>query len=854
VVEAPRSIAGDPIDNGPQVDDPAAGVITTVAGGSADGQAALQSTFFQPQSAAVAPDGTVYITDTYDNRVRAIPPSGTPVLGVAGTGDAGYAGDGGLATAASLNFSRAIAVHGAAVVVGDTWNDRIREVDRDTGMITTLAGIGPDDAVGDPPCGQGIPGPATSAVLVEPEGLAVARNGDVYIADTGCDAVERVEAATGNITVVAGVEGLAGVAADGAATGQKLDHPFAVALDPLGNPVFSDDTNRLFYVNQSTAPVTLFPASVTPIVVGPGQLARIAGDGNVPVPPPADGDGGPAIDAELASPHGLSTAADGSVLFEEDEGYSNDVALGYMYTMRVRRIDWASGVVTQVAGDDQLGAGDDGVPATQSALAYPEAAFVTPDGGIDVVDMGNDRVRHIDAATGLIATSAGRPNRGSPPLGDGLPATAATLNWPRAAAVNPNNDALYVSDSLGLRIRRVDPSTGVITTIVGGGMPCVRAGVGWHVECENDGTPPDSEPGPAMRLFYNDGTAMTASGSGLLAFIDEIDQAVWVYNDSPTAVHLYTMSGSPLNVLPGYVQRIAGGGSTAPPLTGSLNALDASLKFPSGVAFDGTGTLYVSEQLANRVDVVDLRSGQLSILTGAPYTVPSCVGPLPFIGCVAPPERDTYLDGPLATAHFFQPAGLSVARDGSVYVADIGNNRIRKIDLAQGLVTTVAGDGLQGFQGDGGAAIAAELVYPTDVAAASDGSLLITDWGNERIRRVDSLGIIRTFAGTGLSRVGNACGSTVPCGHYSGDGGPGPAATLNFPFDGSNFSALGPDGRLYIGDTLNNRIRAVQLLTTPTPATPESPMGALLLMAGLAGAVATGIASQRGRRARRARV
>ncbi|MFN2581903.1 MAG: hypothetical protein ABR498_04075, partial [Candidatus Dormibacteria bacterium] len=104
----PPSPGSDPIDNGPQVNDPAAGSVTTVVGGSADGSSALRSTFFQPNDAVAAPDGTLYIADTYDNEVRAVNPSTQVVRTVAGTGDAGMSGDGGPGTAATLNFPTSV--------------------------------------------------------------------------------------------------------------------------------------------------------------------------------------------------------------------------------------------------------------------------------------------------------------------------------------------------------------------------------------------------------------------------------------------------------------------------------------------------------------------------------------------------------------------------------------------------------------------------------------------------------------------------------------------------------------------------------------------------------------------------
>ena len=811
VTESAPIGGSDPVDNGPQVDDSAAGVITTAVGGSADGAPALESTFAQPHGAAAGPDGTIYVADTYANRIRAVDPLTHVVRTIAGSGDAGMSGDGGAATNASLNFPTTVAVAGEGVYVADTWNDRIRRVDLGTGTITTIAGIGPNDAAGNPPCGRGLGGPATALVIEGAEGFAVSASGDIFIADTGCDAIIRIDHA-GNTTVVAGSDGLAGSPANGVATAQRLDHPFAVALDPLGNPIFADDSNQLWYVNVQAQPVSIYPKSAAPLAVAPGNMQSIAGNGSQPTPTTADGDGGPATRAQLASAHGLTTTTD-AVLFTEDAEYTTADGSGYQDTMRLRRIDWSTGIVTKVAGNEQAGSGGDGISATQSALSYPEAAFVQRDGSVAIVDSGNHRLRRVDAA-GIVSTVTGRPNHGSPPLGDGLPATAATLDWPRAVAVDPSSGTLFVNDSYGLRIRRVDPATGVIDTIIGNGAPCVRAGVGWHL-CEDEAQPPDAQPGLRMSLLVNNGTGMAASPSGLLAFVDY--DAVWVYNGSASPITLFGQSAHPLTVRHGWVQRVAGLGSKAVPPTGSAAATDTTLQWPAGLAFTGHELLF-SEQQANRIDTIDLENGQVSILAGAPYTIPQYVGPVPV------PSRDTWLDGPTAAAHFYQPIGLGVGADGSIYVADTGNNRIRKIDRGRGLVTTVAGNGVGGFQGDGAPALAAEIVYPTDVSVAADGALLITDWGNERIRRVDPAGTMRTLAGSGPSRVGNTCGSTVPCGHFSGDGGAAPKATLNFSFAGANFSALGPDGRLYVADTLNNRIRAVLVQAPPPSSVPETPL------------------------------
>jgi len=155
--------------------------------------------------------------------------------------------------------------------------------------------------------------------------------------------------------------------------------------------------------------------------------------------------------------------------------------------------------------------------------------------------------------------------------------------------------------------------------------------------------------------------------------------------------------------------------------------------------------------------------------------------------------------GPATQALLNFPTGVAVGSDGSLYVADTFNGRVRRVD-PNGIITTVAGSGSFGFSGDGGPATAAKFEDPRGVAVGSDGSLYISDSSNNRVRRVGPDGIITTVVGSASSG-------------FSGDGGPATAASLNFPTG----VAVGPDGSLYIVDTFNNRIRRVSpsgLITT----------------------------------------
>ncbi|MGH8576907.1 MAG: RHS repeat-associated core domain-containing protein, partial [Gammaproteobacteria bacterium] len=150
--------------------------------------------------------------------------------------------------------------------------------------------------------------------------------------------------------------------------------------------------------------------------------------------------------------------------------------------------------------------------------------------------------------------------------------------------------------------------------------------------------------------------------------------------------------------------------------------------------------------------------------------------------------------GPAAKAKLYYPYGIALGPDGGLYIADTYNQRIRRVG-ADGVITTVTGTGQGGYGGDGGPAAQAKLYYPYGIAVGADASLYIADFSNYRIRRVGGAdGIITTVAGTGGDEEG-----------YSGDGGPAAQATLSYPFG----IAVGPDGNLYIADTSNHRIRRV---------------------------------------------
>ncbi|MCA1842376.1 MAG: hypothetical protein LC792_04150, partial [Actinobacteria bacterium] len=258
-----------PTTSSPASASPTAGTITTIAAGLA-----------QPRTAAVAANGDIYVTDTYHHEIRRVDGSGA-VTTVAGNGHAGSGGDGGPATAASLDTPHGVAVDNRGhVFVADSPNHRIRRVDLATGTITTVAGTGQEGFGGDG-------GPATAARLNRPRFLIVAPDGSMIIADTANYRVRRVDP-SGIITTIAGT-GVAGYSGDGGpATAARLDDPRGLALDDAGN---------LYVSNAEGSPVP----SVRRIDRA-GIFSTVAG-GN---PAGYGGDGSPATAARLHEPRSIA--------------------------------------------------------------------------------------------------------------------------------------------------------------------------------------------------------------------------------------------------------------------------------------------------------------------------------------------------------------------------------------------------------------------------------------------------------------------------------------------------------------------------------------------------------------------
>jgi DNA-binding beta-propeller fold protein YncE len=331
-----------------------------------------------------------------------------------GTGERGFAGDGGPADRAVLNGPFDVGFDASGnLYFSDTFNHRIRRVDARTGVITTCAGSGERGYAGDG-------SPAIGAQLNEPYGIAVDRMANVYIADRHNHCVRRVDSASGVITTFAG-NGSAGFGGDGGpASRAGMVEPNGLALDPAQRRLLIADVadHRVRVVDLAT-----------------GTISTFAGTGDAQ----HSGDGGPAARAGVFGARAVRVAADGTVYILERQGST------------LRAVDPGTGLINTVAGTGARGYSGDGGAARDAVFDAPKEFTLDPGGDILIVDTENHAIRRIYAASRMVETIAGG-RKG--PEGDGGPATAAGLGRPHGAVVGPDG-AIYIGDTENHRIRKL---------------------------------------------------------------------------------------------------------------------------------------------------------------------------------------------------------------------------------------------------------------------------------------------------------------------------------------------------------------------------------------------------------------
>ncbi|HXM22682.1 MAG TPA: choice-of-anchor D domain-containing protein [Terriglobales bacterium] len=649
---------------------------TGIQGFKGDGAAAIKATLMGPAALAIdSKSGNIYIVDL--NRIRVITPDGN-INTIAGTGgtcnpSTALCGDGGSALQAQFSTPQALAVDGSGnLFIADTGDMRIREVSG--GVITTVVGNGKicDSPV--QPCGDN--GSATLAQLDLPAGVAVDAADNIYIGDTRDQRIRLVTAATGVISAYAS-RGISCtdptfLCGDGGPKATARFHnPSAVSLDSAGNLYIADTLdNRIREVDSS----------------GNQYIHTVAGTGTLGFA----GDGGSAKSAELDAPAGIIVDSLGTLTITDGGN------------QRIRQV--VNKNINSIAGGGT--GGDSGAP-TQATLAEPLTVFWDTAGNYYIADAANNRIRMVTPG-GVISTVAGNGSAGY--TGDGGPATAATLNQPRAVAVDAAGD-IFIADTGNLVIREVNASTQQITTIAGNKSPCVPT------------TAPCGDGGPATKASITFVTAMALDGSANLYIADYFGNRIRKVDASGT------------------ISTLAGTGARGHTGDGGPAKL-AKLNRPYGVAADAAGNVYIADSLDNKIRCVVGATGGCggsALAVGSIFTYAFASGQPTFSGD----------GGPALKATMQQPYEVELDPAGNLYVGGGADVVVRRIDAASQTIVTVAGNpkrpGNFGFAGDGGPATQATL-NNTGLAVNSSGALLIADTGNNRVRQVDLV------AGVNLSK------------------------------------------------------------------------------------------------------
>ena len=677
-------------------------LISTIAGGSLPPTpaAALGTAITQPQRVTVDGSGNVYFTAS--NAVFKMSGSGTLTL-IAGTGRMGYAGDGGPAVKAQFNNPQGVAIDFKGnIYIADTGNSLIRIVTPD-GNINLFAG---NITFGLPTYGwTGDGGPAIGAQLQLPVGIAVDGAGNLYIADSANNAIRKITT-DGNINTIAGLgPAAAGYSGDAAAaTAANLDGPLDVAVDSNNN-VYIADTN-----NANVRKIT-----------SDGNINTVAGStaivsNVVTVKFGYAGDGGAAIDAELAGPAGVAVDSSGNIYIAT---YADN---------RIRKVTSSSGNISTFAGNSGYGFAGDGGPATSAQLSAPRGICLDSAGNLYLADRWNNRIRKI--AGGNISTIAGNglANFG----GDNGPATSAQLSAPDGVAVD-NAGNVYISDFLNNRVRMVTPA-GIISTYAGNGLSgfsgdggpatsaalsqpaglAVDAAGNLYIADSNNSAVRKVTPAGTISTVAGTGGSQGYSGDGGSATSAKMMAPFGVAVDSSGNLYIADFYGwiRKVTASSGVISTIAGNGSVGYSGDGGP-ATSAQFYYPVGVALDISGNVYVADSNNGAVRMVS--NGTISTVAGN--------GTLSYAG-----------DGALATfAQFSQISSIAVDAQSNVYVADTGNQAIRLFPLG-GFVTTIAGNGTPGYTGDGGPATQAEMNNPKAVAVTPSGNVYFADSANNSVR------------------------------------------------------------------------------------------------------------------------
>ena len=498
--------------------------------------------------------------------------------------------------------------------------------------------------------------------LLAPVAVAVLPGGDIVIVDRGDHRLLRVTAGGGTITAVVG-DAIPGFRGDGGpASNARLDSPEAVAVDHRGNIYVADRGNRCVRkVAAATGIITTVadPRGMDPTGVAvdrsgqvfvadetANRLWSVSPSGAISV-----------LKTVVQGPYALATAPDGTLVVSETKA------------RRVSRLLRNAPAVV-VAGTGGVGYGGDGRPARDAFLRSPQGLALDGRGNLYIADMGNHRIRRIDAATGVITTVAGNGSAGFD--GDGGPAVAAMLHRPHAVAVDREGNVL-IADTGNNRVRRMD-TKGLIRTVSASGEPSVPSAVG-IVPSFNPAEPravavdgsgnvffSEAQTHVVRRIAVTDGAITTVAGGEAtsVALEDPADLAVdgkgalWIADQG--AHRVYRVEG-------GRIETVAGDGVDAATGDGGP-AAQARVGNFLRIATDDSGNLWIGDGKHYRIRRVDAGNGLIATVAGS-----GAAGQIKF--------------GEPATETPLSPLGIAVAKDGSLFLTDHRSRVLRVTPLGR---------------------------------------------------------------------------------------------------------------------------------------------------------------------------
>lgn len=605
---------------------------------------------------------------------------------------------------------------------------------------------------GNPPSFGSADGTGSAARFAYPAGVAVDAAGNIYVADSNNHTIRKITPA-GLVSTLAGSAGNSG-SADGTGSAARFSYPVGVAVDPAGNIYVADANN--YMIRKITSA---------------GVVSTLAG--RPVVPGSADGTGPGAL---FKYPIGLAVDGAGNV-YVADLGNNT-----------IRQIN-SSGVTTTLAGATGMKGIIDGT-GTAARFESPSAVAVDSSGNVFVTD--EHTIRKITPA-GVVSTFAGAA--GGLGSADGTGGNAR-FRFPRAVTVDSAGN-VYVGDG-NATIRKITPSA-VVTTLAGSagnmgstdgsgnaarffspdGIAIDRAGNIYVGDTFNN-TIRKVTPGDLVSTLAgsSDSSGSSADGSGSAV---RFSGPTAVARDAAGNTYVADAENSTIRKIApdGVVTTFAG----SPQMVGNADGAGNAARFnrPAGIAVDSTGNVFVSD------------SGRETI-----YGIGQTIRKITPSGVVS-----TFV-GPAAGLYF--PGGISIDGADNIYVADTGNNVIRKITPA-GVMTTLAGSSSSGFA-DGTGSLA-NFFAPGAVAATADGTVYVADTGNETIRKITPAGVVTTFAGYPRS-TGSVDGTGSAARFYLGSS-TGCYQTCGFVGVSTVRGGIAVDGggNVYVGDTVNNTIRKI---------------------------------------------